>query len=161
MMAGHGALLLLIAMIVGIFAIMAVAAMLVHPLRREMVALGEEIKAYEGLSKYERDGLELMLATSTSFFSGFIMLLSPLVVLFQFLAGAPEMTPVMRQVPKEKMARLTKLSFISMLAANPFLGAVWVPLYALIFGVLALSETKLKLSPFGGFYRVGGRATHC
>lgn len=161
MMAGHGASTLLVAMIVGIFAIMAVAAVLVHPLRRQMMALGEEIKAYEGLSKYERDGLEMMLATSTSFFSGFIMLLSPLVVLFQFLAGAPEMSPVMRQVPKAKMAQLTKLSFISMFAANPFLGAIWLPLYTAIFGILALSESNLRLSPFGGFYRVGGKATHC
>lgn len=134
----------LFATMASVVAILALSAFLVHPYRREMMAVGEEILSYTSLSKQERDGVEMMLDTATSPFTGFALLLAPIVGLFDSIANNPKVEVRFHGVPIEKVGRLMTLAVISAFAANPFIGVLWLPIHVVILGAFALFHIPIK-----------------
>jgi hypothetical protein len=158
MMAGYQSLLLLAAIIVGIFAIRAVAAALVHPMRREMMALGEDILATPGLKKNERIAFELMLDASTSFYTGFAFAILPFFFIVDLIKGRVDTTGP-RSAADYRLARFAWLMIVSVFAANPFVGLIWAPIHAAVMVVITLTHASGPAELLRLFIR-GARIKH-
>lgn len=129
----------LFAIMAGFVAIMISAAFLAHPYRREMMAVGESIIASPSLRKGERAALDLMLRGSTSFWTGFIFVILPILFLADLARGGVDTSEPPAEIRSE-LARLTILMFISVFAANPFMGVIWLPIYVLLFAIARIAH---------------------
>jgi hypothetical protein len=126
-------------LIVGYFALVLLLAVAVHPLRRRMVALGEEILHQQGTSNEKRARINGVLDRSMSFWTAWLLPLAILNVLIDATLGRVRVEPA--QVHRhDKMSELVNLSFLSMFAANPIAAVISIPLMAIgvvVFVVLA------------------------
>lgn len=129
----------LFAMMAGIVAIMILAAVVAHPYRRELMVVGENLIASPLISKREKAGLDIMLKGATSFWAGFLFVILPAFFLADLARGRVDMSEPPAAL-RSDMGRLTSLLLISVFAANPFVGMIWAPLYAVLLAAARLAH---------------------
>jgi len=127
--------------IVALFAILILGDLLAHPYRRELAAMGEKMISSRHFTESERSAIDLMLSASTSFLTGFLFILLPFFFLFDLVRGRVDKS----QPPVEtrgQIGRFVMLAIISVFAANPFAGLIWLPLYGLLVAVAAIGHVS-------------------
>ncbi|MGA1853032.1 hypothetical protein VH570_19550 [Sphingobium sp. HT1-2] len=109
-------------------AIVAVLAAAVHPMRRELMRLGNEMHSSEKLKGDDEETLLLLLDSATSFATGFLLILGILSSIIDDLLGrdVDDHSGIFETDPRSAAFILRWVCSVA--AANPIAVLLWLPL---------------------------------